>query len=346
MLLLQLQCLWYPKGICADTVPQMPSSCIHKTTQQYTHNNIPVARAKFIECQLRVITCCRVEAPDRPDCGLAAGHISQLCCSVALLRVLHYGCSSCWSDVCLSCRHWQGALKLLTLIFLLKSLSDLSWPICSLVVAYLLKINYIAGVEQVMTNTICCLQICVRGKTSQIRSLLFLAYIFDIPLGTQHVPSDGQACSSLRFLEPANKGFLSQYIYPGTCLINFSFSHSSMSLTQQGSFVQVVAKFKAHQQNVRWLDYDASKNLLYSCSFDRTVKVWAKANWLVPRPCTLSWQCFTAGVPRKRAKLYYSVKPHKGSIVAEEPMSSMITDFSNGLYKLLEKIFLCSRLLL
>ena len=38
---------------------------------------------------------------------------------------------------------------------------------------------------------------------------------------------------------------------------------------------QVVAKFKAHTQNVRWLDYDADKNLLMSCSFDKTVKVFS-----------------------------------------------------------------------
>lgn len=41
-------------------------------------------------------------------------------------------------------------------------------------------------------------------------------------------------------------------------------------------------------------------------------------------------------IPRKRAELYYSVKSLEGRIVAEESLSSMITDFSNGLYKLLE----------
>ena len=38
--------------------------------------------------------------------------------------------------------------------------------------------------------------------------------------------------------------------------------------------MQVVANFKAHEQNVRWLDYDAERNLLMTCSFDRTVRIY------------------------------------------------------------------------
>jgi len=48
---------------------------------------------------------------------------------------------------------------------------------------------------------------------------------------------------------------------------------------------KVVSKFKAHTQNVRWLDYDAERNLLISCSFDKTVKVFS-ASAAAGRPTT------------------------------------------------------------
>jgi WD40 repeat protein len=44
---------------------------------------------------------------------------------------------------------------------------------------------------------------------------------------------------------------------------------------ESGLLLQVVAKFKAHSQNVRWLDYDPNRNLLISCSFDKTVKIFS-----------------------------------------------------------------------
>lgn len=37
---------------------------------------------------------------------------------------------------------------------------------------------------------------------------------------------------------------------------------------------RVVEKFKAHEKNVRGLLYDVQSNLLLTCSFDRTAKVW------------------------------------------------------------------------
>ncbi len=37
---------------------------------------------------------------------------------------------------------------------------------------------------------------------------------------------------------------------------------------------RVVTKFKAHDKNVRGLAYDAANNLLLTCSFDRTTKVF------------------------------------------------------------------------
>lgn len=37
---------------------------------------------------------------------------------------------------------------------------------------------------------------------------------------------------------------------------------------------KVVTTFKAHDKNVRALSYDSQRNLLYTGSFDRTVRVW------------------------------------------------------------------------
>lgn len=37
---------------------------------------------------------------------------------------------------------------------------------------------------------------------------------------------------------------------------------------------KVVSKYKAHEQNVRWIDYDPKRNLLLTCSFDRSVRVF------------------------------------------------------------------------
>jgi hypothetical protein len=39
----------------------------------------------------------------------------------------------------------------------------------------------------------------------------------------------------------------------------------------------VVAKLKLHSVNVRDVDYDAERNLLATCSFDRSVKVLRSA---------------------------------------------------------------------
>ena len=39
-------------------------------------------------------------------------------------------------------------------------------------------------------------------------------------------------------------------------------------------WLQVVATFKAHEQNVRGMSYDADKNQLLTCSFDRTVCIF------------------------------------------------------------------------
>ena len=41
---------------------------------------------------------------------------------------------------------------------------------------------------------------------------------------------------------------------------------------------KVVTTFKAHEKNVRALSYDSQRNLLYTGSFDKTVKVWAASS--------------------------------------------------------------------
>ena len=42
-------------------------------------------------------------------------------------------------------------------------------------------------------------------------------------------------------------------------------------------WLQLVHKFKAHETNTRDLSYDPRLNMLATCSFDKTVKIFAQA---------------------------------------------------------------------